>query len=95
MKVYTIEKCGECPSYIADHGAYYDEFGVCGRDRRIKVQDNQSPPPACPLKDWEAQPLEICEGLVAWREAEFMPNGAGRLETIITKARAVIERGTP
>ena len=53
MKVYTIEKCGDCPSYIADHGAYYDEFGVCGRDRSNTVQDDQIPPLDCPLKDWE------------------------------------------
>ena len=56
MKVYTIEKCGDCPSYIADHGAYYDEYGVCGRDRSLEVKDWHTPPIDCPLKDWEVTP---------------------------------------
>lgn len=52
MKVYTIEKCRDCPSYIPDYNAYYDEYGVCGRDRSVIVSDDIFIPEGCPLQDW-------------------------------------------
>lgn len=53
MKVYTIEKCRDCPSYIPDSNAYYDEYGECGRHETLKVADDSKIPDGCPLKDWK------------------------------------------
>jgi hypothetical protein len=54
MKVFTIEKCGECPAYLPDPTAYLDDYGICGRKRTIEVTDYQEPPETCPLRDWRA-----------------------------------------
>lgn len=56
MKILTLERCRDCPSYIPDYSAYYDEYGACGRDRSITVADDSKIPEGCPLKEFENEP---------------------------------------
>ena len=52
MKIFTLDRCRDCPSYIPDFNAYYDEYGICSRDRNLVVEDDSKIPNRCPLKDW-------------------------------------------
>ena len=53
MKVFTIERCWDCPAYRPDSGAYYDEYGRCQRNEELRIQDaNIGISEGCPLSEW-------------------------------------------
>ena len=52
MKVFTIDRCFDCPAYRPHFWAYYDEAGECDKLEGITITNARAEiPKRCPLKE--------------------------------------------